>query len=547
MLRSRRRSSASLAAEGLPAQYASPAALARPRHPDETKTGADVPHPRRVVTAALGAALVTVLVACSPGADPSPPTAEPSSTGAAPTEAAAGPVKDAPGVQLFQWTWDAISAECTDVLGPAGYGFVLTSPPQEHVLGPQWWTAYQPVSYRLESRLGTREQLADMVRTCREAGVDVIVDAVVNHMTGKDEPGVGWAGTPYQHYDYPGLYSDAEGDFHHCGLTPEDDIQRYTDAVQVQTCELVNLADLATGTERVRARIVAYLEDLLSLGVAGFRIDAAKHLPAADVAAVVSALPPGTRILQEVIGAREEPVQPADYLPSGSVFDFSYGRELAGYVQGGALRHVPDLGTGSEALPSGSAVVFVENHDTERNGSTLSYKDGDDHVLATVLMLAGRYGTPVVYSGYAFRDRDTGPAQDGSGAVVDAGCAADVAPGVDEAEGTWLCQHRWDAVAGMVGWRRTVADAEVTDLWTERRVLAFGRGDRGFLVANGGEAEATVTVATSMRPGTYCDVTTGGLSGSGCGGEEVTVEDDGALTVTVPGSGAVAIHSDARP
>ena len=68
----------------------------------------------------------------------------------------------------------------------------------------QWWTAYQPVSYRVESRLGTREQYAAMVRTCHAAGVDVWADAVVNHMTGQDVPGTGWAGSPYSHYDYPG-------------------------------------------------------------------------------------------------------------------------------------------------------------------------------------------------------------------------------------------------------------------------------------------------------------------------------------------------------
>src|SRR4051812_552124 len=65
------------------------------------------------------------------------------------------PAPDAPaatrdvGVQAFQWTWDALAEECRASIGPAGYAWVLTSPPQEHVLGPQWWTAYQPVSYRV--------------------------------------------------------------------------------------------------------------------------------------------------------------------------------------------------------------------------------------------------------------------------------------------------------------------------------------------------------------------------------------------------------------
>ena len=46
-------------------------------------------------------------------------------------------------VQMFQWSWDSIASECTDFLGPAGYGYVQTSPPQETITGSQWWVDYQ--------------------------------------------------------------------------------------------------------------------------------------------------------------------------------------------------------------------------------------------------------------------------------------------------------------------------------------------------------------------------------------------------------------------
>ena len=494
----------------------------------------------RIATGALLAA--SLLTGCTPPSDAARPTA----TSASPVAPAAEPDV---GVQLFQWTWDAIARECTDVLGPAGYGWVLTSPPQEHILGAEWWTAYQPVSYRVESRLGTREEFAAMVATCDAAGVAVLADAVINHMTGQDAPGTGWAGSAYEHYEYPGLYSDADGDFHHCGLTAADDIQKYSDMAQVQTCELLNLADLATGTEHVRDTVVAYLQDLLSLGVAGFRIDAAKHVAASDVAAIVAELPEGTRILQEVIGAAGEPVQPADYVSSGQVFDFAYGRELAGYVGGGAVRKVPDLGAGAAALPADRAVVFVQNHDTERNGSTLTYKDGADDVLATVLMLADDYGTPVVHSGYAFRERDAGPVQDESGAVVDAECASGAGPDAEVEVGDWLCQHRWPAVVGMVGWRLVVGDAPET-VWSQRRVLTLDRGDRGFLAVNAGPSAVEQTFTTGLPAGDYCDVITGALADppeEGCTAGRVRVGPDGTVALSVPADGAVALHVGARP
>jgi alpha-amylase len=46
-------------------------------------------------------------------------------------------------VHLFGWPWASVAAECTNVLGPKGFGGVQVSPPQEHVVLPgrgyPWW------------------------------------------------------------------------------------------------------------------------------------------------------------------------------------------------------------------------------------------------------------------------------------------------------------------------------------------------------------------------------------------------------------------------
>jgi alpha-amylase len=458
--------------------------------------------------------------------------------------------RGAVGVQLFQWTWPAIARECSDYLGPAGYDYVLTSPPQEHVRGEAWWVAYQPVSHRIESRLGSREEFESMVSACDEAGVKVVADAVINHMTGSDAPGVGWAGSSFEHYEYPGLYSDADGDFHHCGLAPNDDIANYQDREQVQTCELVNLADLATETDGVRETIVAYLEDLLSLGVAGFRIDAAKHMPAEDVAAITRELPRGTVVWSEVIRGAGEPVQPGEYTEAGQVFEFGYPTQLKTVFDASALGQFEGISTGEGLLDTAEAVVFVDNHDTERNGTTLSYDDAEDYALANVLMLAAPYGLPVVYSGYAFPSldgRDLGPQQDGEGAVVDATCPDQAGPGLELESQRWVCQHRWPQVRRMVAFRQAVGEAELTDWWEEGPAVAFGRGERGFVVVNTEREPLEGTWTTSLAPGDYCDVQTGPVEGDGCAGQVVTVNEDGSLQATVPARGAVVLHVDARP
>ena len=83
----------------------------------------------------------------------------------APTAQAAPPGgKDVTAV-LFEWDFDSVARECRTTLGPAGYGYVQISPPQEHIRGGQWWTSYQPVSYEIAGRLGDRAPCRNMVDT----------------------------------------------------------------------------------------------------------------------------------------------------------------------------------------------------------------------------------------------------------------------------------------------------------------------------------------------------------------------------------------------
>lgn len=450
------------------------------------------------------------------------------------------------GVQMFQWTWNAIADECERTLGPAGYGWVLTSPPQEHILGEQWWTAYQPVSYLIESRLGTREEFADMVERCNDVGVEVYADAVINHMTGTaDDAGeqTGWAGSTFTHYDYPGIWTT--DDFHHCG-SPNDDIGNYSDPAEVRDCELVNLADLKTGEPHVQERLTAYLEDLVSLGVGGFRIDAAKHMLPEDIAAIIEPLPDDIAILQEVIRGAGEPITPEQYTGNGLVYEFAWGQDLYRMLSIGSLEPFADLGS-SGMLPSAEAVAFVDNHDTERNRSTLSYSDGELYQLATVLLLATDYGTPSVYSGYAFSSTDAGPPQDADGAVLDATCAPDPGPTASLQDGDWVCTQAWPAVTGMVGFHNATLGQDVTNWWGNDEQIAFGRGEAGFVVVNKDDAAYSGEWTTSLPAGTYCDVIAGPMVDGACAGATIEVGDDGTFAAEVGAVSAIALHVQAQP
>ncbi|MDQ3930851.1 MAG: alpha-amylase family protein [Chloroflexota bacterium] len=508
--------------------------------------------------------MVAVLAFRPPGQAAGPPIAEGARTPPPSEQAAPSPQVTSPPVvagprtvfvHLFEWRWPDIAQECETFLGPKGYAAVQVSPPQEHLVAPNnpWWERYQPVSYKLESRSGTRAEFADMVSRCKAAGVDIYADAVINHMSGM-ESGTGSAGTAFTHYSYPGLYE--YDDFHHCGLSGRtDDIYSYRNKTEVQTCELVNLADLDTGSPKVQDRIAAYLNDLLSLGVAGFRIDAAKHIDTNELKAILGKLNKTTSgtapyIYQEVIEGAGEAVTAKEYFQNGDVSEFKFSTRLGPNFRRGKLANLETFAKTGAFMPTGIAVVFVNNHDNQRGhgagGDVITYKDDKLYNLANIYMLAWPYGYPSVMSSYEFDNSDQGPPSEADGKtrpVYSSGVP-------DCSNGRWVCEHRWPDIAGMVGFRNyTSPRFEVTDWWSNgSNAIAFGRGDLGFAIINREDAELSNTFQTGMPAGTYCDVTKGELTtdGRGCTGPTVTVNETGQITLTVPSMSAVAIHGGAK-
>ncbi len=433
----------------------------------------------------------------------------------APTAAEASPpgTKDVTAV-LFEWNFASVARECTSTLGPAGYGYVQVSPPAEHIQGSQWWTSYQPVSYRIAGRLGDRAAFQNMVNTCHAAGVKVVVDTVINHMSAGS--GTGTGGSSYTKYGYPGLYSSF--DFDNC----TGQITNYQDRGNVQNCELVGLADLDTGEEYVRSTIATYMNDLLSLGVDGFRVDAAKHMAAGDLANIKSRLTnPSAYWKQEVIHGAGEAVQPTEYTGNGDVQEFRYAYDLKRVFNNENLAYLKNYGEGWGYLSSSRAGVFVDNHDTERNGSTLSYKDNANYTLASVFMLAWPYGAPDINSGYEFTDHDAGPP---NGGRVDA-CW----------QSGWKCQHAWPEIKSMVGFRNATRGQAVTNWWDNGGdAIAFGRGGKGFVAVNHESGSLTRTYQTSLPAGTYCNVQNN---------TTVTVGSSGQFTATLGANTALAIYA----
>jgi alpha-amylase len=473
----------------------------------------------RTIAAALSVVLAAVLAFV-----PSAPAAA-GQRAAAPTDVI---------VHLFQWPWASVASECTNVLGPKGFSAVQVSPPQEHVVlggqGYPWWQDYQPVSYQLTSRRGDRAAFASMVQTCHAAGVKIYVDAVVNHMAGGASGGPGSGGSTFTHYGYPAV-PYGHNDFHHCGRNGNDDIANWGDHWEVRNCELVDLSDLATESAYVRGKLTAYLNDLVSLGVDGFRVDAAKHLPPADLAALFGGVSGDPYVYQEVIEGGPGEISPLEYTGIGDVTEFRYGDLVSAAFRDANLPRAAAVAD-SMLVPSDQATVFIDNHDTQRNGRpVLTYKDGAVYGLAEAFMLVWPYGHAKVMSSFTFGGHDQGPPTTGDGTTSAVSCG-----------NGWECEHRAPTTANLVGFRNEVWGTPVTNWWTDGGTrLAFGRGDRGFAVFNRSADALTQTFKTSLPAGRYCDV----AAGDGC--EVVEVDGDGRFTATVAPNDVLALHVGARP
>jgi alpha-amylase len=469
---------------------------------------------------------------------PTPPPAP--TPPAAPTPAPAPtPHTAAPAfVHLFEWSWTDVATECESWLGPKGFKAVQISPPNEHISGSQWWTRYQPVSYTLESRSGNATQFADMVSRCAKVGVEIYADAVINHMAAGS--GTGIAGTTFGGRSFAGLYS--ADDFHHSGGDTSRNcvVNDYTSKDNVQLCDLDGLPDLCTGCAYVQKTLAGYLQALKSAGVTGVRIDAAKHQDAGEMAGYLKEGGKGLFVFQEVISGSGEAVSPDMYYGNGDVTEFRLATSGVGpnIATDGKLQFLETFGESWGLMPSNDAVVFIDNHDTQRGGAPLTYKDGQLYTFANLFMLSWPYGYPKVMSSYYFSDHDQGPPRT---AVHGPGGSLRCADGSN-----WVCEHRTTAIANMVKWRSSAGGEPVANWKTlSPDQVVFSRGSSAFIALNRDASNKLndATVQTGMAAGKYCDIIQSDDTKS-C--PTVLVGADGTASVSVSSLSAVAIHTGAR-
>ena len=478
----------------------------------------------------------------------------------------------------FQQSWKTIGDECTKTYGPEGVKYVQVSPPQESIQGTQWWTVYQPVSYKLDSRFGTEDEFKTMISQCNAAGVQIVADMVFNHTTGHDVSWVddqyGVAGTEYNgsYGRYPGIgiyqyeesgnnhqYGLPSGDFHTCKSNVSDNISDYTNADEVWNCRLSTMWDINTGSDRVQNIQAEYLAHLWEDGVRGFRIDSAKHMDPNDIASIKRKFMTKAGITdersfpwsQEVIyhNGESEKFAPERYEKNGQVTEFSYAYSLLKDFNG-SITNLKNI-TSDLLDDADNATVFVSNWDTARGSETLKPVSGARYELANAFMLGYDYGHPKILSDYAFNEStqyDDG-VKDSTDTTVpkismDDVCSTQKDPTQME-YGDWNCQQRWTSIRGMIKFHNAVNGTSVGN-WQESgsNNIAFERVDangksKGLLALNNTLQEHDVDYTTSLPDGEYCNV----YASRTCS-QTVTVSG-GHAKATIGKRSAIAIYAGA--
>ncbi len=183
-------------------------------------------------------------------------------------------------LHCFDWSYNSIKANLADIKA-AGYTAVQTSPvqpPKDYSASwtdqtGQWWKLYQPIDITVadgQTWLGTKAELKSLCTEAEKMGIKVIVDIVANHLGNiTDSKGNSADNRSAQ------IPSELRNNnsYWHVNNIWADDSSRYN-----MTQGSIGEPDLNTGNSYIQQRYKNLLVELISLGVDGFRFDAAKHI-----------------------------------------------------------------------------------------------------------------------------------------------------------------------------------------------------------------------------------------------------------------------------
>lgn len=413
-------------------------------------------------------------------------------------------------VILHVWSWNFPEiARSMHEIADAGYTMIQTSPVQPHyapegscveIFDPKvkkgnWYYYYQPTDWKVGNKiLGSKEQMQAMLDSAAKYNVRVIVDVLPNH-TAFDIDAVS-----------PEFYKAVGGRdkmFHSNGLRPISDYQGRTE------CTLMGvggLPDVNTENPDFQKYYMQFVNELLRMGVRGFRYDTAKHIGVHsdpkdkgvkendfwDVAlgrkavkGVRMTLPEDSLFIYgEVLQDKGVPESEyADYMGQTAS---SYGHVLREALDKRSANGVDLKNWHHEAAPE-YLTTWVESHDTYCNANESAHLTDDQIRTAWVFLTARQNGTPLFFSRPAGSTRDNYFGNNVLGAR-----------GNDE--------FKHPEVAAVNKFRHAMRGLKEDLQFSEDgQVWLVNRGKKGAAVVNVGSFANFVNLPTGLPDGTYRD------------------------------------------
>lgn len=408
-------------------------------------------------------------------------------------------------LHAFDWSYATVTERASQIAA-AGYGAVLVTPPLKSPITPEcrWYQRYQPQDFRvIENCDGNKESFAAMIEALAEVGVNTYADVVVNHMANERNaattfPGAAvlenYASDP-DYWERQRLYGDLEeGLFSDRDFHAPSCIRNYgsrPEVIKGRICGagddpgLPDLRDTVPSENWVLDQRRQYVQALYDLGVRGFRIDAAKHMPNGAIQYFMpNSIAQNSHVFAEIItaggaGSREYDLFLAPYLrelpATFAAYDFpllnaikqafSFGQPLSAMAQ-------------PVALENQRAVTVVVTHDIPYN-EPFRYliMDPVDEDLAYAYILGRDGGTPMVF--------DDGTTAEPPFGQID--------------NGRWQNEWNRDRIVRMIRFHNQMHGLPMEVLHADDCTLLWRREEAGIVALNKCEDARSVTVDTQFK------------------------------------------------
>lgn len=324
-------------------------------------------------------------------------------------------------VILHAWSWNfpEISRSMREI-ADAGFTMVQTSPVQPHfapegslkkifdpdVTEGNWYYYYQPTDWKVGNRiLGSKEQMQQMLDSAAKYNIKVIVDVLPNH-TAFDIDAVS--------EEFYNAVGGRDKMFHSNGLKP---ISNYQDRKECTLEGVGGLPDVNTENPDFQKYYMQFVNELLRMGVRGFRYDTAKHIGVHsdpkdqgvkdndfwDVAlgrkavkGVRLALPEDSLFIYgEVL--QDKGVPEAEYADYMNQTASSYGHVLREALDRHSAQGIDMKDFRHEEAPE-YLTTWVESHDTYCNANESAHLTDAQIREGWVFLTARQNGTPLFFS-----------------------------------------------------------------------------------------------------------------------------------------------------